>query len=176
MTTTERDYAAEMRAVIDEVTDTGPYIPAQAAAEVVEKLRANDPGLLAGWLDAQAEYFVRVVINKRDHSRRGVTNHRAKAGVFATAAEAHESGDSEQLTRFLAAPFTVESGERRALGTLTHDDLLYVESDYRARANENLMRAAFFEALAKKVRKGTVADHFTEQQIAAMFDSMAIAA
>jgi len=55
--TEERDYAAEMRAVIDSETSHGPYVSRQAAADIVEKLRANDPHLLDGWLSQPAALF-----------------------------------------------------------------------------------------------------------------------
>lgn len=50
----QRDFAAEMRAVIDAETSHGPYVSRQAAADIVEKLKANDPDLLGlvndgGW-------------------------------------------------------------------------------------------------------------------------------
>jgi hypothetical protein len=62
-----RDYAAEMRAVID-AEATGTYVPGVIAAAIVEKLREVDADLLVGWLDFQAETFVRQAINNRDNS------------------------------------------------------------------------------------------------------------
>ena len=159
------EIAAAMRAVIDQHTSDGPYTPRIAAGEIVDKLRANDPDLLAAWLDSQAAHFVWDVINRRDHSRRAVTNHAAKSGVFQAAAAHHAAGDSTRLVSFLAAPYTIADGTRRTLGTLTHDDLLFVADRYDDRAKENGLRAAFMRALARRVKSGTVLDHFTEQQL-----------
>lgn len=66
----ERDFAAEMRAVIDTATEGTPYVARVVAGEIVEKLRANDPDLLAGWLDAHAESLLWQAINDRDRSAR----------------------------------------------------------------------------------------------------------
>lgn len=172
MNTTDRDYCGDMRKVIDEATAEGPYSPPIVAGEIVEKLRANDPELLMGWLDEQADHFVWQAINDRDRSRRAVTVHRAKGKAFGAAAEAHKAGDSTTLRRFLDAPYTVEDGTRRPLADLNRDDLLFVANGYQARANENALKASFMTALAKKVGKGVVADHFTEDQLSSMFESL----
>ena len=169
------EIAAKMRAVIDTHTADGPYIPRIAAGEIVEKLRANDPALLAAWLDTQAAHFVWDVINRRDHSRRAVTNHAAKSGVFREVAAAHDAGDSTRLVSFLAAPYTIADGTRRTLGTLTHDDLLFVADGYDRRVSENAMRSAFMKALAKRVKTGTVLDHFDEARLVEVWDSLAAA-
>lgn len=169
---TARDFATEMRAVIDDATSGGPYIPPIAASEIVEKLRVNDPDLLDGWLHAQAERFVWQAINDRDRSRRAVTSHRAKGAAFGAAAERHNAGDSTGLRPFLDAPYSVSDGTRKPLASLTKDDLLFVAERYQARSNENAMKATFMTALAKKVGKGVVADHFTEDQLSAMFESL----
>ena len=169
------EIAAAMRAVIDQHTSDGPYVPRRAAEEIVEKLRANDPDLLAAWLDTQAAHFVWDVINRRDHSRRAVTNHAAKSGVFREVAAAHAAGDSTQLVGFLAAPYTIADGSRRTLGTLTHDDLLFVAARYNDRARDNALRGAFMKALAKRVKNGTVADHFDEARLVEVWDSLAAA-
>lgn len=64
-----RDYVTEMRAVID-AEATGTYVPGTVAAHIVAKLRETDKDLLTGWLDAQAETFIRQAINNRDNSQR----------------------------------------------------------------------------------------------------------
>lgn len=172
MTDVERDVVAEMRAVIDAQTDGGPYVPRRAAEEIVDKLRANDPELLAAWLEMHAATLVWDVINRRDHSRRAVATHAARSSVFREAADDHAAGNSSRLLGFLAAPYTVADGSRRTLATFTRDDLLFVASDYEQRARDNSMRAAFMNALAKRVKTGTVADHFSDEQLAAMWNSI----
>lgn len=169
----DRDYAGEMRTVIDDATSAGPYSPPIAAGEIVEKLRVNDPELLDGWLHSQSVHFIWQAINDRDRSRRAVTQRHAKARDFGEAAEKFKGGDITPLRGFLNAPYTVADGTRRPLAELNREDLLFVASDYKSRADQNQLKASFMTALARKVGKGVVGDHFTEDQLRSMFESVA---
>lgn len=167
-----RDYCREMRQIADEVTADGPYIPRVAASEIVAKLRATDPDLLDGWLQAQAEHFVWQMINDRDRSVRAAIRHRKKPREFASAVKSHNNGDSAPLLKFMDMPLTIANGTRPVLGDLYRDDLLYVQGTYERRTRDNAMMGAFLGALAKKVGDGRVRDHFSEDQLAKMFDSL----
>lgn len=167
------DYAAAMRRVIDQHTSDGPYVPRVAASEIVDKLRATDPDLLAGWLNEQAETFVWQAINDRDRSRRSHATQSARPRAFKAASDRAAEGDPTPLRRFLDSPYTVADGSRRPLAQLTRDDLTFVADDYTARAEQNQFKAAFMKALARKVKTGVVADHFTEEQVAAMWSGLA---
>lgn len=168
-----RDYAADMRAVIDAETGHGPYVSRVVAREIVEKLEANDPDLLSGWLHAQAEQLLWGAINDRDRSRRASARATGSRSAFARAAGNHEGGDATALGHWLSSPYVVEDGTRRALATLTKDDLLFVARSYDDRASANAFEAAFMRALAKKVSGGTVGDHFDEPTIAKLRASLA---
>ena len=163
--------SARVRQVIDETATSG-YRPA-IAAEIVAKLRQHEPDVLAAWLDAQAEHFIWQAISDRDRSKRSRAMHRGKSVAFREAREQHESGDRTALRVFLDAPYVIEDGSRRPLSELRRDDLLYVASGYEQRKRENGMWEAFHRALAKKVGRGTVADHFTEDKLSAMWQSIA---
>lgn len=165
----ERNYAAEMRAVIDAETGDGPYVSRVAAEHVVEKLRATDPDLLGGWLDAQAEHFVWQLINDRDRSTRSYARSAAKPRAFG---EDAESGEPRRMVRWLNVPFSVEDGSRKRLAALTKTELLFVADAYDARAQENKLTAAFMRAIARKVGPATVADTYTDEQLAAMWSSL----
>lgn len=167
-----RDYATDMRQILDHATAEGPYVPRVVASEIVEKLRIADPELLDGWLHAQAEHFVWQAINDRDRSVRAATRHRAKRQEFGSAVSAHEQGEPGSLRKYLDMPFSVGDGSRKRLASLAHDDLQFVGQTYRRRATDNALMEAFFTALAKKVKTGTVADHYSEDQVAAMFTSV----
>lgn len=170
----DRDYAAEMRAVIDAETSHGPYVSRIVAREIVEKLEANDAELLDGWLREHAEQLIWGAINDRDRSSRASARATSSRSVFASAAEANEAGDSEPLRGFLACPYVIESGERVRLADLTRADLNFVATGYEAQSRQSSMEAAFFRALAKKVRTGTVGDHFTEAKVAALRRSISV--
>lgn len=171
MTQVARDYASEMRAVIDAETGHGPYVSRIVAEAIVEKLHATDPELLDGWLHAQAAQMVWQTINDRDRSRRASARATAGRSLFAAAAGQHAAGDSSALTQFLGMPFTVD-GVRKRLADLTGADLTQAAVDYQRRADQNTMTAAFLRALGKKVKRGTVSDHFTEQQLATLWTSI----
>jgi hypothetical protein len=169
---TVRDFAAEMRAVIDAETSHGPYVSRVIAREIVEKLEANDAELLDGWLREHAEQLVWQAINDRDRSMRSSARATSSRSAFAAAANAAEGGDGQALGRFLSCPYVTEDGSRLRLAELTHADLLFVAKGYDAQSKQAAMEAAFFAALARKVRKGTVADHFTEERIAELRRSL----
>jgi hypothetical protein len=167
-----RDFAVELRAVIDAETAGGSYASRVVATHIVEKLRATDPDLLNGWLNAQAETFVWQAINDRDRSLRSHARGTNGRSAFARDAADHVAGDSTGLGRWLATPFAVAGGLRKRLAVMTRDDLLFASGAYEDRAAANRMTATFLAALARKVRQGTVADHFGEDQLAAMWQSL----
>ncbi len=166
-----RDYAAQMRAIIDAETSDGPYLPRRVADDIVLKLRHTDPDLLDGWLQLQASTLLFHAIDSRDRSRRGHARRAAARGVFSAAATAHRTDDDEGLRRFLDMPLTIHSGHHKRLADLTGAELRYVADTYATRANDNLMMAAFLRVLAKKVGSRTVADRFTDDQLARIWQA-----
>lgn len=167
-----RDYCKEMRTVIDQATGNEGYVPRLAATEIVEKLRATDRELLLGWLEQQAEQFIWQAINDRDRSTRTYIRRRTGSKAFAAANERHKAGDGAAIRDFLALPFTVGDGTRRQLAKLNAVDLGYVADTYRGRSRDNALTAAFLEALAKKIGDGLVEEHFTNERLSVMFDSL----
>jgi hypothetical protein len=164
-----RDYAADMRAVIDAETGEGPYVSRIVANHIVEKLVATDADLLDGWLRAHAETLIWQAINDRDRSTRSKARATAGARRFAAAVE---SEDVAQVARFLDVPYVIEDGSRVRLAELYAADLLFVAQGYEQRAADNAMNAAFLRALAKKVGKDRVADHYDDEALAEMWRSV----
>lgn len=168
----ERDYCGEMRKIVDIATAAGSYVPKTVAKEIVERLKANDPGLLRGWLWAQAAHFVWQMINDRDRSARSTARATEGRRRFRAAADAHDNGNTEPIRAFLILPFTVEDGSRKQLGKLNRGDLLFVADTYDQRARENALMSAFLKAVAKKVGDDLVQDHYTDEKLADLFDSI----
>lgn len=168
----ERNYVAEMRALIDEETSHGPYISASVAEKIVEKLSANDPQLLDGWLHAQAVQVIRHAINMRDGSMRTHARLTASRGVFADAAKQAQEGNVTPLTKFLDTRYVVEGGIRVRLGDMREPQLVFVADSYRRRAEEAMMQQAFLRALARKVGSDRVEDHFDEGELAKLWRSI----
>jgi hypothetical protein len=169
----DRDYAAEMRAVIDAETAGGPYVSPQVAEHIVNKLRVTDPDLLDGWLHAQAVNFIRHAINLRDCSTRSHARVTSGRSVFAADAKLHEAGKADAMAGWLAVVHVMEDGSRKRIADMTATDLTAVAEDYDARARENGLHAAFLKAVAKKVRKGKVSDHFSDATLASLWQSIA---
>jgi hypothetical protein len=168
----ERDFVSEMRTLIDKEA-AGEYVSGIVAAEIVGKLRANDPELLLGWLEAQAVTLIHQVINHRDRSRRTHARTAGPRSVFAAAATEHDGGNSATLCDLLATHYVVDGANlRKPLGSMNAADLQFVSARYDQRAADARMEGAFFAALARKVGDGTVSDHFDEAQLRAMRNSL----
>lgn len=167
-----RNYAAEMRALIDAETAGGPYVSAQVAERIVEKLTATDTDLLSGWLHAQAVQILRVAINQRDCSQRTHARMTASRSVFRNAAQAAEAGDTEELGSFLATVYVIEDGSRVRLAEMRKPELLFVAEDYGRRAADSLLQEAFLRALAKKVGQRKVSDVYDEDKLSALWLSI----
>lgn len=161
-----RDYAAEMRSIIDAETSNEPYVPRIAASNIVAKLRETDPELLHGWLDQQAEHFVWQFINDRDRSMRTYVRHASRPKAFADDVRAGN------IVRWLEVPFTIEDGSRKRLADMTSDDVLFAAEAYAARARDNKMTEAFLRAIARKLDKKTVSECYTDAQLSIMWNSI----
>jgi hypothetical protein len=167
-----RDYAAEIRAVVDAETGDGPYVSRVVAEQVVTKLRATNPDLLQGWLDSQAEHFIWQLIIDRDRSTRSHVRRTAKAVAFAADAEAAEAGDTNRLIRWMNVPYVTEDGSRKRLAVMRKNDLLFVADGYEAQARENKLHAAFMRAIARKVGNKEVGEVYTDRQLTTMWNSL----
>lgn len=168
----DRDFPAEMYAVVDAELGAPQVVVPLLAKDLTDKLRANDPELLAGWLDVQAPQILGDYIGRRLASRRQVARVQEKRTAFGAAAERFESGDRAAVSSWLETKFLTESGAQKALGAFEHADLTFAKDVYGERAAANAFESHFFAALAKKVTTGTVADHYTDEQIAAMRSSL----
>lgn len=163
------DPAATIRALLDAATADGPYAPRIVAQEVVLQLRRRDPKLLADYLDRQAVDVVVAALNSRDRSRRAHVRNRASKEEFGAAVDSYHYGNPAPLRRFLDMPLSVEGGLRKPLGDLTGPELRSAARSYQNHATRTLFMAAFLRALAKKVGSDTVADHYTEDDLAALW-------
>lgn len=175
-----RNYAADMRIHIDNALQHRGHVPDRTVAEnLARTLRATDPDLLDGWLHEQAVNLLRDTIATIERSRRGHTRVVNGRHAFAAATSRAQAGDMDGIESFLGVRYII-GGARKPLSDLTVADLEAVAGDYEAQAAENALNAAFLRAVAKKLksRRGavTVADLFTDEQLARMWQSMAVAA
>lgn len=163
-----RDYAAEMRDILDAETGNEPYVPRVVATNIVSKLRESDPELLSGWLDQQAENFVWQLINARDRSMRSHVRQQSRARAFS---QDVETGDGRAV-RWLTIPFTVEDGSRKRLSYMTKNDVLFAADTYATRAKENKMTETFLRVIARKLKGRTVGECYTDEQLSVMWNSL----
>jgi hypothetical protein len=171
---TGRDYMTEVRAMIDAAC-TGTWSAPGVANSVVEDLRANDPELLAGFLDLCAVDVVRNLVNERDRSTRSYNRKTASRSVFREAAEKHEAGDTEpleKLTYFLQELYVAADGTKVALKNMRGPELNFAADDFAQRARQSQLQEAFLRALAKKCGDRSVGELFTEDQVAALWLSV----
>jgi len=156
-----RDYLAEMRKLLDDESETGDPAPL-IGARLADRLRREDPELLAFWLDLNAASIIRDAVSEITRSARA---HARAVGARAAFARSVETGD---VTEWLHTRYTLADGRRPVMADLTADDLTYVATTYTSRARENLFEAAFCKALAAKVGRRTVGEVFTEEKIVAL--------
>jgi len=162
----ERDYAAEMLAAIDEAIPDGDFVAPVLAGKLAAKLAEVDADLLDGWLHHNAVHFLTMAIAGRTRSVRAVARRAAGAHAFA---EAAESGG-----HFATYYRVDDANTRRRFADLTRSDLLYVAGDYTASAKADLMLAAYYKAVAKRLRgPQRVAEVLTEAEVDEMYRSIA---
>lgn len=168
-----RDYAAEIRAIIEDMTNgEESWVAGIIAAKLAARLRETDPELLQGWLDRGAETFLKQSILSRDAAHRTHNRQTANRQALRSAVEAAEQGDKRPLYDFLDNVYEVEGGARRRLRDMNRGDLRFAAAKYRRRAAENTFVGKFLEALATKVGEDKVSDHFTEEELAKMWGSL----
>jgi hypothetical protein len=161
------DHMARIRALIDSEAH-GAYNARDVAAQVVAKLRATDPELLAQWLDAQAVQVMYAAINTRDRSLRAHVRRSTAAAAF----ERDVAAGPEAMGRWLEVPYSVDQGVRKPLGDMDAHDLSAAARAYGMRAIDNRMVEAFLLALSRRVGNGTVRDHYSDEQLGKMWLSI----
>lgn len=168
-----RDYLADMNAAIEEAIPEGDYAAPLVAADLVERLRVEDPDLLSGWLELKAAVFLADAVARRSNSRRQAARVAAPRRAFAEAARSFASDGDAAVLRPFAAEFVVdEENTRRVVARMTAADCLFVAGRYEETARQAKLEASFHRAVAKKVGARTVGDVFSEEQYLTMYRSV----
>lgn len=163
-----RDFATDMRKLIDEYRNVDTYNATDVAHRVVDRLLAEDRELLYGWLQGHAVATVATAVRSIDASSRAQARQNP-ASVFAAAvAEFEEFGNSEPLkSGFLQAVYVVsDAHDRKELRYMTAEEVLFVAASYEDRARANNMEATFFRVLAGKLGLHKVGDMFNNVELA----------
>jgi hypothetical protein len=163
-----RDYGAEVRglvlALINAHSESITY--SALADEVIELLQKTDPELLQGWVNVQLHELMRNFISGINRSRRSYQRVSTSRRRFGDAVEKYSDGDTGALSNWLEVRYQVdEQNSRLALGKMKQGDLDFAAGQYQKRAETNAFEAEFLRALARKVGRGTVEDHFSEGKL-----------
>lgn len=168
-----RDYLADMNAAIEEAIPDGDYTAPIVAAELVDRLRAEDPDLLSGWLHLRAGVFLADAVARKSNSKRQAARASAPRRAFAEAARSFaETADEAVFSPFAAEYVVDEQNTRRTVARMTAADCLFVASRYEDTARQAKLEGAFHRAVAKKVGSRTVGEAFTEEQYLTMYRSV----
>lgn len=170
---TDRDFIAEMQQAVEDAIPEGDYVASVVAADLVDRLRAEDPDLLAGWLHLKAPVILANVVARRSNSRRQAARIGAPRRAFAEAARSFASdGDVRVLSPFAAEYVVDEENTRRTVAHMTADDCRFVAARYEESARISKLEAAFHRAVAKKIGARSVGEVFTEEQYLEMYRSV----
>ena len=173
-----REVGERMQAYITaELDGQEPYTVGDAAENVVAKLRANEPELLAAWLDVQATSFVRNAIHGMHGAARSQAKRAARLSVFSEATRRFAEGDPGPIRdiangKLLEMPMTCAGSVVKPLGKLMRADLHFAAERYHDRARANAFEAAWLRAIAERVGDGTVEEVFSEAELATMRASL----
>jgi len=174
-----RDCLGEMSTLINAALPDGEYVAPLVAHDLVEKLRANDPDLLAGWLWERAEVTMTAYISDRIKSRRNTSRESLSRSAFAGAAERFAATGDGAVMREVAsqrpfdAEYVVNEGLlRRKVAEMTGEDHLFVAKEYADTKQTAALLESFHRAVAKKVGKRKTKDVFTEVQYVEMYRSI----
>ena len=166
-----RDFAAEMRALMEAERGGPDFDKAVARDNLVEKLRATDGELWFGWLDLVGPDTVWEHLDRLDRSARAKAIASAQRHTFAAAAEEHAKGNPEPLRQFLDMPIQV-GGTSKPLYSLYATDVWTAKQSYDARARDNRLKGALLGAIYKKLGSRSVGDVYTEEQLHTMWRSI----
>ncbi|WP_043493792.1 hypothetical protein [Streptomyces viridosporus] len=170
---TDRDFIAEMQQAVEAAIPEGDYVASVVAADLVDRLRVEDPELLAGWLHLKAPVILADVVARRSNSKRQTARVGAPRRAFAEAARSFTTdGDVRVLSPFAAEYVVDEANTRRAVANMTADDCRFVAAKYEDAARISKLEAAFHRAVAKKIGGRVVGEVFTEEQYLEMYRSV----
>jgi len=165
--------AEKIRLMVEDAMDLGPYVPGQLAAELVAKLREEDPALLADWLDHHADQLMRETVLAVARLHRSAAVRRSNRSVFRSAVERAEAGYPDLLEGWLTQQFIAgPSLIRKRLGDMVKEEVMYASEVHAGLARGNQMQAAFLKAVADVLGARMVSEVYDNDQLDAMWRSL----
>lgn len=172
----DRDFQAEMNALIVTITEGKTYAVPDLARELYGRLLAEDPVLLNGWLHQNALAVLSKAIgdhvrSMRAAARAGSTGRKSSAGRFAAAARLAQQGDTSALALYATMHVVNPSQERKRAADMNGNDHRYVAQQYSRNAQELGLLGLFHETVAAKVGDHRTEDVLTAEQYEALYRS-----
>lgn len=168
-----RDYLTDMNEAIEETIPDGDYTAPLVAADLVDRLRAEDPDLLTGWLELKAAVFLADAVARRSNGRRQAARVAQPRRAFAEAARSFaDTGDAAVLRPFAAEYVVDAENTRRTVAQMTGTDHLFVADRYEDTEKRAKLEKLFHRAVAMKVGNRLTTEVFSEEQYAAMYQSL----
>jgi hypothetical protein len=169
-----RDYLSDMNDAVEAaIPDGADYVAPLVAADLIERLRSEDPDLLHGWLNLKAAVFLADVIARRSNSKRQTARAAAPRRAFAEATRTFETTHDPAVLSPFAFEYVIDAANtRRTVARMTAADCRFVAERYEDTARSARMQASFHRAVAKKVGTRTVGDVFSEDQYLLMYRSL----
>lgn len=171
---TDGDVTEQIRRITDEeIARSGPsWVAGVIALQVVERLRVENPALLAKWLDLNAVEAVRTMVSAVDRMMRQDARARSDS-VFKGAVVRHQGGDPQALAPWLETVYVVTTDyQRKKLMDMDSDDLKFAASAYTKRAKTNAVQAAFLRAVADRIGDMTVGQVFDDETLSRLWRSL----
>lgn len=170
---TDRDYLADMTAAVEAAIPEGDYVAPVIAAELVDRLRTEDPDLLSGYLHLRAAAVLADVIARRSNSKRQAARLGAPRVAFAEAARTFaEQRDPVVLQPFATEYVIDEANTRRRVADMTGEDHRFVAGRYAEARTTAALLEQFHLAVAKKVGDKRTADVIGEEQYLRLYRSV----
>lgn len=169
-----RDYLSDMNDAVEAAIPDGvDYVAPLVAADLVERLRSEDPDLLNGWLNLKAAVFLADVIARRSNSKRQTARAAAPRRAFAEASRTFETTHDPVVLSPFAFEYVIDAANtRRTVARMSAQDCYFVADRYEETETSARMKKSFHRAVAKKLGGRLIGDVFTEEQYLLMYRSL----
>ena len=136
------------------------------AADLVEKVRANSPGVLTDWLEVHAQALVTERMGTLRRAQNARFKYDAKRTEFGKAAERYGDGDPDAFDPFRDCTFIIDKDRTACrLGDMIGKDHLFVASEYEASAENDRLQASIHRAIAAKCGDRKTSEVYTQEEL-----------
>jgi hypothetical protein len=165
----DRDFLAEMDALIDAWAKPAHCVPGVVAARIIETV---DPVLLDGWLRQRATEILASAIAKHKRATAAASRASAAPRAFEKARREAAGGDVAALSSFTAYCTVDAKKTRRRVADMTGADHEFVAAGCEKEAKSAALLAEFHRQVARKVGSNRTSDVLSEKQYDQLYHSI----